>query len=182
MSALCSKPVAWEDLVAYWAGDLPAEHTDRLDEHLMGCAACSVSSGRVAAITEAFRAMIPAFVSPAVLEALRAKGVRIVENRALPGERRTAVFPIGVDVLLHRLAGIDLVRAESVEVTVTAEETSQLLMTHPGVPFDPDSGEILVACQRHFGENSVTILFEVCAREASGEIHVSRFAIPHEFM
>jgi hypothetical protein len=45
----------------------------------------------------------------------------------------------------------------------------------------PATGEILVACQRHFGEISRTIVFEVRTREASGVTQKSTFAIPHVF-
>ena len=181
MSAGCSTPVAWEELVAYWAGDLDAAQTDHIDEHLMGCAACSASSERVALVTEGVRAMIPAFVSHERLAALRARGLRIVENPVLAEERKTAVFAEGVDILLHRLGGLDLARAERVEITVTEEEMGQVLNEDRRVPFDARSGEILVACQRHFGEEPRTVLFEVRAREASGATAVTRFAIPHRF-
>ena len=180
MSTPCLTPIPWEDLVAYFADDLGATEIDRIDEHLMACGTCSASSARVAAITEAVRGMIPAFLSRARLAAIRAQGLRIVENPVVSSERKTALFPLGVDVLLHRLA-MDLARAESVEVTVSDEETGDVILVDPHVPFDPGSGEILVACQRHFGEMTRTIVFEVRTREGSGATEVSRFAIPHVF-
>src|ERR1700693_1782739 len=119
MSAQCSAPIAWEDLVAYWAGDLDAEQTDRIDEHLMGCEVCSASSGRVASVTEALRAMVPLFLSQARVTALRARGLQVLENPVVAEERKPALFPLGVDVLLHRLGGLDLARAQSVAIKVS---------------------------------------------------------------
>lgn len=181
MTASCSAPVAWEDLVAYWAGDLDSDQTAGIDEHLMGCGTCSESSARVAAVTEAVRAMVPLFLSNERLAALRAQGARIVESLVLPTERTPTLFPLGADILLLRLGGIDLARAESVAITVSSEETGKVLFESPSIPFDPVAGEILVACQRHLGENPRTVLFEVRAREASGTTHVSHFAIPHVY-
>lgn len=51
----CSTPVSWEDLVLYWAGDLAPEQVERLDEHLIGCTACSAQSARVSAVVEGLR-------------------------------------------------------------------------------------------------------------------------------
>lgn len=181
MSAPCSTPIAWEDLVAYWAGDLEPLETDRIDEHLMGCGSCSASSVRVAAVTEGVRAMIPGFLSHAQLAALAERGLRITDNPVLASERKTAVFTLSTDLLLHRLGGMDLSTVESVQILVTNEDTGDLLLNDPHVPFDPSTGEILVACQRHFGEFNRTIVFEVHVREASGATQVSRFAIPHFF-
>jgi hypothetical protein len=181
MSAQCSAPIAWEDLVAYWAGDLDAEQTDRIDEHLMGCEVCSASSGRVASVTEAVRAMVPLFLSQARVTALRARGLKVVENPVVAEERKPALFPLGVDVLLHRLGGLDLARAQSVAIKVSNEDTGEVLLEDPQIPFDAGTGEILVACQRHLGEISCTIVFEVRARDSSGATKVSTFAIPHVF-
>ncbi|MEA2700386.1 MAG: hypothetical protein QOI66_4657 [Myxococcales bacterium] len=180
MNAPCANPISWEDLVRYWAGDLDPQQTDRIDEHLMACGVCSEASERIAAVTEGVRAMIPAFVSHQQVDGLRAQGLRIVENPVVAEQRKTAVFPLGADVLLHRLS-VDLSRAQAVEVTVSDESTGAILMVNSRVPFDPSAGEILVACQRHFGEIDRTILFEVALREPSGATEVSHFAIPHVF-
>jgi hypothetical protein len=180
VSAPCAAPISWEELVSYWAGDLDAQHTGRIDEHVMGCGVCSEASERIAAVTEGVREMIPAFVSHQRVDSLRARGLRIIENPVVAQQRKTAVFPLGADVLLHRLS-IDLSRAKAVEVTVSDERTGEILIVDPRVPFDPAAGEILVACQRHFGEIECTIVFDVHVKDSSGATQVARFAVPHVF-
>jgi len=49
----CATPIPWEQLVAYWTGELDDSEVDGLDEHLVGCATCSAESGRVTALTQA---------------------------------------------------------------------------------------------------------------------------------
>jgi anti-sigma factor RsiW len=181
MTTTCSSPLSWETLVAYWAGDLDAAQTDRVDEHVMGCDVCSEESARVAQITEGVRSMIPVFLSPERLAALRARRTRIIENPVAAGTSKTALFPLGADVLLHRLGGLDLEGVETAHVTVLHEETGEVLLVDEHAPFDRDAGEILVACQRHFGTHMRTIVFEVRTRVGSGTTHVARYAIPHEF-
>src|SRR5262250_465019 len=105
MSAPCLEPVAWSHLVDYWAGDLDAAETDRVEEHLFGCEACSAEAARVACIAEAFRTTIPAVIDAGQVARLRARGLIVEENPVAPGTRREAAFPPGADLLIHRLQG-----------------------------------------------------------------------------
>ena len=176
---ICAHPLAWERLVAYWAGDLPQAELDTIDEHLMGCAACSAEAERVAALVAALHAFIPAVVSRAELESLRARGLRIEENTFLPGQRTIAHFRPGLDVLVHRLSGLELSRAERVALTVRVESTGQVFLSEPDVPFEPREG-VLIACQRHFEHAPPDVQFEVTV--SSGGVDVSTvYPIPHVF-
>jgi hypothetical protein len=178
--ATCATPIAWEDLVAYWADELDAEAVDRVDEHVMGCATCSAESARVSAVTTAIRAMIPPIIDHARLESIRAAGHVVRDNVLAPDVRRPAAFDASTDFLVHRLQ-IDLSRAAKVEVRVTVEESGATLLVEPSAPFDRDSGEILVACQRHFANFPPNIVIEVHAHEAQGPARVARYPVPHVF-
>jgi len=179
---MSAHPIPFETLVAYWAEDLSADEIDRVDEHLMSCAACSAASVRVAAVTEAIRNMLPPFISEAHLRELRRRGLVIEENAMRPGERRQVVFGPHLDLLIHRLGGMDFAQVDEVRVTIKVEETGEVLMDHPDVPFDRDAGEVLVACQRHFAVFPRNIVAEVRAREHSGAERVAIYAIPHLFV
>jgi len=181
MSATCASPISWDSLVDYWADDLDVAETDRIDEHLMGCEICTATSARVAAVREAIRMAIPALISRAEVEVLRARGLRIVENPVVAEQRVPAVFSASIDILLHRLGGLDLQRAERTQVVVTNEDTGEVLINDPRAPFDRESGEVLIACQRHFGAYSRTIIFEVRVQEPSGAEQVARYFVPHVF-
>jgi hypothetical protein len=181
VSAACSAPIALDALVAYWADDLDPAQIDRVEEHLMGCGMCSSTSGQIAAVTETVRAMIPLFLSSERLAALRASGVRFVENPCVSEITKPALFPLGADVLLHRLGGLELANAARVGITVSLEDTGQVLLEEPQIPFDAATGEVLVACQRHLGEDARTVVFDVRATDASGIAKVTRFAVPHLF-
>jgi hypothetical protein len=148
----------------------------------MGCAGCSAISADVAAVAGAIRAMIPPLISAARLAELRARGLRVVENPMAPGDRKPVVFGPEIDLLIHRLGGLDLARAESVRVTVSIEETGVVVRDDPHAPFDRASGEVLVACQRHFAALPPNIVFEVRARGPMGEGPVARYVVPHTFL
>jgi hypothetical protein len=182
MSAACSTAISWETLVDYWARDLGGTALEQLEEHLLGCSECTARSARVAAITERIRSLIPPVVDRATVARLRARGLRILENPVARGERKACVFPHDVDILLHRLGGLMLEDATGVTVRVLVESTDVVLMDLPEAPFDPDSGEILIACQQHFSVFPSEVLFEVFIRATSGAEELVRFAVPHHFL
>jgi hypothetical protein len=177
----CVEPVSSERLVEYWAGELEETESERLEEHLMGCAACTAESARVAALVGAMGVLIPPIVTHAHLETLRARGLHIVDNPVLPGERRPAVFLPGIDIILHRLGGLDLAGASRVRVLLTSEDDGKIMLDVPEAPFDADSGEILIACQRHFEVFPPNVHFEVTTHGTSGQ-QVAHYAVPHQFM
>ena len=174
-------PLPQELLIDYWSSELSPPELERVEEHLMSCARCSAESARVAAVAHALREMIPPLLTGAHLAALRARGLRIVETSFSPGERHPIVFEPDVDLMIHHLGGLDLARATSVDVTLRVEESGDVLFDLPGAPFDPTTGELLLACQRHFAVFPPNLLVEVRAREPSGSERRATYLIPHEF-
>jgi hypothetical protein len=181
VSTGCLSPIAFETLVAYWAGDLEQAESDAVEEHVMGCASCTAASARVAAVSEGLRAQLPPVLSQEGVAKLRARGVRIADNPVLPGERKPAVFTADIDVLLHRLGGLDLARAARVDVMVSVEETGDVIMQNFDVPFERDTGEVLVACVKHFSAFPPNIAFSVRARDDAGNETVTSYVVPHVF-
>lgn len=181
MSTPCTSPIPWEVLVEYWAKETPLGELDALELHLMSCAECSASSARVAAITETIRAFIPHVIDGARLADLRAKGLRILENPVRRDERREVYFPPDVDLLIHRLGGLDLRDARAVRLRVLREATGETMVDVGDVPFDRDRGELLVACQQHYSVFPRDVLFEVSTHRRSGAVELVRYSVPHRF-
>ena len=181
MKAQCASPLSFETLVAYWAGDLPQVEADAVDGHVIGCATCATASERIAVITEAIRGSISPFISARQLDELRARGLRVEENPVRPGERAPVVFRRDVDLLVHRLGELDLSRAERVQVRVSSEETGDVMIESAAAPFDAASGEVLIACQRHFSEMPPNVKFEVSVIEAGVAKLSATYLVPHIF-
>jgi len=178
MSA-CAHPIPWAILVDYWAGALTVPETDQVDEHLFGCGACTAASARVASVTETARQILPPALSRARLDSLRAGGLRVRENAFSPGERRTVGFDGGVDLLIHRLAGLDLAGADHVSLQVLVESTGERLFALDHVPFERDEGAVLIACQRHFASLPPDTRFEVTVHAAT--VTNVAYTILHQF-
>jgi anti-sigma factor RsiW len=173
---------AWETLVAYFAGDLGAGDEGALEEHLFSCDACAREAARVAAVTETIRADVPLIVRAADVAALRARGLTIHENAFSPGEHKDVPFAPGVDLLIHRLGGLDLSGATRVAFTIGEAATGRAYFHADGVPFDREAGAVLVACQRHYDAFPPDCFAEVRVVDAAGAETVTRYGILHRFI
>ena len=83
--------------------------------------------------------------------------------------------------MIHRLTELRLGDATGVGVAVLVEETGDVLLDEPDVPFDRGSSEVLVACQRHFAALPPNVVFETRVRRADGPDRVARYTVPHVF-
>lgn len=176
----CQSPLSFEDLSRYWAESLPPNELDRIEEHLLGCAACSGESARVSALVQALRAFIPPVVSRAQVEELAARGLNISENSFDPGHDHSVTFLRDFDVMIHRLKGFDLGNIERLRLTLRSESTGEVMFEDPNVPFDPRDG-VLIACQRHYSSMPPDTVFELRARDTSGAERTAVYGIMHVF-
>jgi hypothetical protein len=181
VSSVCTRAIDEQTLVDYWAGDLGAAEIDAIDEHLMGCATCSASSGRIAAISAALREQVPPVLRGGDLARLAARGMRIVENSFSPGERREVEFPAGVDLLVHRLVGLDLTHASRVSFTMSVESTAAVLGATDDAPFDRDAGAVLVACRPHYAFMPPDTVADISVHGADGSRRDYRYTLLHLF-
>ncbi len=179
MTDVCASPVSWEHLVDYWAGELSGEVEATLEEHLIGCAVCTATSASVAALTETLRAEIAPLLTADAVARLRAKGLRIAENPMLPAERKHVPFPADIDLLIHRLGGLDLSRATRVSFSLRIEETDVVLAEIDDAPFDREAGAILLACQHHFDVLPPNTVAQVRAQDDRGIETVAEYTILH---
>ncbi len=181
MTAACSHGVAAESWIDFFAGDLDEEAGDRLEQLLFECAPCAAEAERWGAVAGATGIVIPPVLTTEALHALQDQGERMNENVMRPGEHRRADFPDGGRLLIHRLQGLDLADADRVDLTLSTPEGSPLVR-FDDVPFDRAAGEVLVACQRHFGESfPEEIVFEV-ERHVARQVEVmARYVVDHAY-
>jgi hypothetical protein len=143
---------SYERLVALWAGELDGAETATIGEHVFACDSCAAAMESVAKIVGALREKIPFVISHAHRDRLAAAGMRIhvtdVEPALGPTERKRAQFTPEVDLLVLALRG-DVAKADRVDVEM-ASPTGEPRYVLENVPFDRNTGEVLIACQRHF--------------------------------
>jgi hypothetical protein len=108
------------------------------------------------------------------VESLRARGYIVEDNVVLPDVRNHVTFT-KQDFIIHRLRGLSLAEAQHVSVRVEAEESGEVLVDLPSVPFERD--EVLIACQRHFASFPPNIVV-VVKSDVEAE---KRFYVGHTF-
>ena len=139
-------------LVALWTGELEEAEAAAVDEHLFGCDACAATTERLAKVVGAMREELPFVISHAHRVRLEAAGTCIAvmdfEPTLDPTLRPTARFKPDVDLLVFALRG-DVSSADRVDVEI-ASPTGEPRYVLEDVPFDRQTGEVLIACQRHY--------------------------------
>jgi len=147
MIAACSHGVAAESWIDFFASELDDETGERLEHLLFECADCAADAERWGAIAGSAAIAIPPVITAETLRVLEDRGELMNKNVMKPGEHRRAEFPDGGTLLIHRLQGLDLERVDRVDLALSTPEGAPLVRFED-VPFDRDTGEVLVARSR----------------------------------
>jgi hypothetical protein len=181
MTAACSHGVSAESWIDFFAGELEEAAGDRLEQLLFQCTQCAADAERWGAVAGATGLVIPPVLTREALRALQDQGERMNENVMQPGEHRRADFPDGGRLLIHRLQGLDLAGTDRVNLTLSTPEGSPLVRFED-VPFDRAAGEVLVACQRHFGRSfPEKIVFEIERHVVDQVEVVADYSVDHVY-
>ena len=121
----------------------------------------------------------PPIISHEALAGLYAQGASIAENTFAAGVRKAVHFEAHLDFLVHRLAGLPLADAERVDVHVTTRGASEIAYAFSSVPFDRERGEVLIACQRHFGPFPADVIIEVSVHRKHAPPTTATYDVPH---
>lgn len=133
-------------------------------------------------VLQALRDQLPFVISHAHRERLQVAGTRIAVTDVAPTHdatsRPSARFTPNVDLLVFALHG-DVSSADRVDVEI-ASPTGEPRYLLEDVPFDRETGEVLVACQRHYeGMFPGDPIFTVHAVEAGEHRTVGDYVVAH---
>jgi hypothetical protein len=121
----CAQPLDLSVLIDCWLGDLAPDEEERVEEHLLGCAACSDRLRDLVTMTSGVRSLanlgvVRAVVTSAFLDRLIGEGLRVREYRLAPGGSVQCTVTPSDDLVVARLAAdlrgverIDLVRCDA---------------------------------------------------------------------
>lgn len=143
----CGNPIGFETLVAYWLREVPEQTEAKLEEHFFACADCSARLEQLVALAAGVRAAVDGgrmsmVVSGRFVEAMRQAGLRLREYAVDPGGSVFCTIRAEDDAVVSRLRAplggvrrLDLVRMRG------GGQPDERLTD---VPFDPETGEVLV--------------------------------------
>ena len=180
----CPSPIAFADVVDYWASDLTMEEEDRIEAHVFTCAACARELAAAEALARGIAAVtrtgrLHSVVTDAILNRLAADGVR-VRTYTLEGE---GIVPCAVwaddDLVVSRIRA-DFADVDSVNIVTrlaSGDEISRL----SDVAVRPGQREILNALSAaHLRKLPQTrVLVTVTAQIGSGERTIAEYTLEH---
>ena len=143
---ICSEPIGFETLVAYWLGEIPAQQEAALESHLFGCALCTGRLEGLATLAAGVRAAVKEgrvslVVSGPFVEAMKRAGLSLREYRLDPGGSVNCTIRADDDAVISRmrapLAGVG--RLDVVSTQGASGPATRIT----DVPFDAASGEVL---------------------------------------
>jgi hypothetical protein len=170
--------IEWADLVDYLAGDLDGPREETVETHLMSCSVCTAEAARVTAFADGIRAYLPPIGTEELLASMRRRGLRVEENPLAPGSDKEARVSAHLDVLAHRLLGLNP-RAVSASFALRVVETGDVLISLEDVPIDQDSGSVILLCTPHYASMPPNLIASVITRDESGAETLSEYTIRH---
>ena len=143
----CVSPLGNDALIAYWLGELDEAADARIDEHVLGCEACSRRLAQIVALADGIRAAfakgaVRAFVTPAFVRRAIEAGMRVREYRVPHnGSVNCSIAPDDELLVAHLEAPLaDVTRIDA--LSYVDDAPAQVFRD---IPFDAASGEIVLA-------------------------------------
>jgi len=169
---------ALETIAAWAQGELPTPESEAFEEHLFACEGCARNTHRMQRLVEQLSVALPPVLTLARRQALAARHPRLPAVDVEPGQRRRlrlgGTQPVGVWVMHAPLAG-------ATRVDLSARAGGSLLFALVDVPFDPVRGEVVLACQTHYGALPPLLEVSLTATGPDGERPVNEYILDHEF-
>ncbi|MEJ2361214.1 MAG: hypothetical protein P8Z75_07275 [Gammaproteobacteria bacterium] len=145
----CQSPLAWDELLAYWLGELDNDNAAHIEEHYLGCAQCSRRLEQLAALAQGIGELarssgVNMVIDDSFVAQLRKDGLQVREYRVPPnGSVNCTITPednfvVGrLEVPLAGVQRIDLLSRFSFDEKETRLEDVPFVADSDGVLFAP---------------------------------------------
>jgi hypothetical protein len=169
-------------LADYWLDDDGRDY-EALEEHLFACDSCTERLQDMTALGEGASRLIrdgavELVLTPSLLAKAASEGLRIREYRLAPGERVSCTVAPEDDWLVSRLVA----RFEGVSrLDLVTEMEGVLARRIQDVPFEPETGELIVAQAMPALRlvQHALIRMRLMSQEAGGERLVAEYTFDH---
>jgi hypothetical protein len=169
-----------ERILALVLGELPEAEADEVDEHLLGCDACSAHAAWLAALGDGVRALaragrIELAVTVSLSEHLEADGLKLRRYHLRPGER----VPCAIDDEVCNVVELeaDLAGAGRVDAELRGPG-GVLLKRQDDIPYDPAAGRVFVVSRGDELRALPTIALTI--RLLSGDRLLGEYGLDHQ--
>jgi anti-sigma factor RsiW len=181
----CPTPLAVEELLDYWTGELPAPRAEAVEEHVFACEPCASRLAELEALAASVRRLTEtgrfrAAVAPSLVEVLAARGLRIRTFRPRAGESTPCGMAPDDELLVGRIA-VDLRGVARIDLAVCDERWAERERL-ADVPFDRRRSEVVVAERVDQPElqTAHVLRLRLLAVDPTGERELGTYALAHD--
>jgi hypothetical protein len=180
----CKTPVSPALLSEYWLEELEPQQEEQVEEHLLGCDACSRDLQDLVGLIEAIRGitrkgLVRVVVSETFLDRLRSDGLKIRQYSVKPGHSVACTITDKDDLVLARLAA-DLKGARRVDLAQCDAEGIEVMRIRD-IPLITDNNEVVLSAAtntlRALGEESMR--FRLVAVDDAEERVLGEYTFNH---
>jgi hypothetical protein len=177
----------WDDLADWWSGDLADRDAEALEEHLLGCPACSTRAERVSELARGVAALarsgaVAGVATPGLLQRLERDGVRVHRYPIAPG----AVVPCSVwpedEVMAAVLDVRGVVPADGERFDLVARFGAAPALRLEDVPLDRGTGTLtwIVPAAAERQRPATRVSLQLLRVTVDGESVAGEYALAHE--
>jgi hypothetical protein len=180
----CTAPVTFGQLAEYWLDDLAPDRQHEIEEHLLGCGACSSRLSAMVNLADGVKAIVRAggvglVMTTAFVRRLQQAGARVREYQLQPGGSVFCTVAPEDDLVVAHLAA-SLSGIGRLDVLVHDTEVGHTLRLED-IPFDTAAGEVVLAPNlRELRQRGVsTQRMQLVAVAESGETVLGDYTFNH---
>lgn len=180
----CKAPLSPAVLSEYWLEELDRQQDEQIEEHLLGCEACSRDLQDLVVLIEAIRRLtrkgiLNVVMSAAFLDRLRNDGLNVRQYEVKPGHSVACTITDKDDLVIARLAA-DLKGARRVDLSRCDVQGIEQMRIHD-IPLITDRNEVILGestrTLRALGEESMR--FRLIAVDDAEERVLGEYTFNH---
>lgn len=179
----CRSPLDWDDLLAYWLGELDADSAAPIEEHYLGCDVCSRRLEQLARLARGVRTVagssgVNMVVTAPFVRRLSEQGLQVREYHVPPnGSVNCTVTPEDDVVVAHlEMPPSDAARLD----LVTLDSAGEALLRQEDIPFAHDSVVVSTRIATLRALPATTLRLRLLAVDAGGERALGEYTFNHE--
>jgi hypothetical protein len=180
----CAEPIEAAVLADYWLAELPPAVEERVEEHLLGCGACSSRLQELITLGEGIRELarrgnLQLVLSESFLNCAARDGLRVRQYSPPEGGSVDCTVTSEDDLLIGRLA-VDLARARRVDLCLCDEEGREQ-RRFQDVPVSPEQREVIFSepIETARALPAIVLVFKLISVEDSGERVLGQYRFNH---
>ena len=183
MSQACASPLDVATLVDYWFDESADSDLDHIEEHLLGCDACSRRLQALATLGEGVRRVaregrIQVLVAPSFLDTAAREGLKLREYRLAPGDRVACTITPEDDLVFARVTA-DFHGVSRLDLTASIDGGPEERIED--VPVGDDTRELVVLQSTPFlrGMKHEVMRMRLVSVEAGGDRLLGEYTFAH---